>query len=269
MGGVSRIASGRDTLAAETAGSGPAVVFLHANICDRRMWRAQMDALGAACRVVAYDRRGFGETGAASEDHSAVADLMAVLDAAVGPAPAVLVGCSQGANIALGAALMHPSRVSGLVLISPTASGAPTAVYTPELRKLVEQQQQAQAAGDLQRLNEIKARLFLDGPLAPEGRAAQALRRLFLDMNAIALRAAGGGANRDDWPVFHRLSEIRVPSTVVWGKLDFPHIQERARAIARLLPDAQGRELQHAAHLAGLEQPAAVTGAIMELLGRC
>jgi pimeloyl-ACP methyl ester carboxylesterase len=68
------IASGRAELATEVAGSGTAVVFLHANVCDRRMWRAQVDGIGATHKAVAYDRRGFGETRAEPEDFSALRD---------------------------------------------------------------------------------------------------------------------------------------------------------------------------------------------------
>ncbi len=263
------IASGAAALAAEIVGSGPLVVFLHANVCDRRMWRAQLDALGANCRAVAYDRRGFGESSRATGDHSAVADLIAVLDAVAGKSPAILVGCSQGANIALGAALMHSSRVCGLALISPTVAGAPAAAYPPDLLEMVAQQGRAEAAGDLDRLNDIKAHLFLDGPLAPEGRVQGATRRLFLDMNGIALRSTPGSVNRDDWPIYGRLGEIAVPSQVMWGALDFPHIQERGLAVARKLPDARGSELPDAAHLPNLDRPEAVTRLIADLVGRC
>jgi len=269
MNSSPKVVSGAATLAAEIVGSGPAVVFLHANVCDRRMWRTQLDAVGVNCRAIAYDRRGFGETTSGAEDYSAVADLIAVLDATVGASPAILVGCSQGANIALGASLMHPSRVRGLVLISPTVAGAPEAIYSPDLAEMVAQQKQAEAARDLDRLNEIKARLFLDGPLAPEGRVAGDTRRLFLEMNAIALSAAPGGVNRDNWSIFGRLAEIVAPSLVIWGTLDFPHIQERGRAVAAMLPDAHARELPDTAHLPSLEQPQAVTGLILDQVGRC
>lgn len=45
------------------------------------MWHAQLDGIGADNRAIAYDRRGFGETRAEKESFSAVADLMAVIDA--------------------------------------------------------------------------------------------------------------------------------------------------------------------------------------------
>ncbi|MGV8294981.1 alpha/beta fold hydrolase, partial [Pseudomonas aeruginosa] len=87
--------------------------------------------------------------------------LIAVLDAAAGDASAVLVGCSQGARVALDAALMHPARVRGLVLISPTVAGAPEAVLAPAMQALMQSLKAAEAAGDIDRVNALKARLFL------------------------------------------------------------------------------------------------------------
>lgn len=264
-----QVACGAAMIATETAGSGMPVVFLHANICDRRMWRAQLEASGPDYRAIAYDRRGFGETRAEPQDHSAVADLIAVIDATVGSTPVILAGCSQGANIALNATLMHPARVCGLMLISPTVNGAPAPVYSPEILEQVARQRQAEAAADRDRINEIKAELFLDGPLADPGRVTGDTRRLFLEMNAIALAAAPIGANRDDIEAFARLRMIDVPASVIWGELDFPHIQERAHKVSRLLPNAQGHALEGVAHLAGLEQPDEVTALIKDLVKRC
>ncbi|MFD4840821.1 alpha/beta fold hydrolase [Achromobacter sp. NPDC058515] len=269
MNAALNVVSGAAVLATEMAGSGAPVVFLHANICDRRMWHAQMQSSATDYQAISYDRRGFGETRAAAENHSAVADLIAVMDATAGAAPAILVGCSQGANIALNAALKHPARVRGLVLISPTVNGAPQAVYTPELREMLARQQQAEASKDLDQLNGIKARLFLDGALAPEGRVTGHVRRLFLEMNAIALAASPAGTPCDDGRAFDRLGEISVPSLVISGKLDFPHIQERARLVANLLPVSQAHTLPDVAHLPGLEQPDIVTGLIKHFVKRC
>jgi pimeloyl-ACP methyl ester carboxylesterase len=121
------ITSGKATLSAEAVGGGDPVIFLHAGVADSRMWRAQMQVVGATHRAISYDRRGFGATRAQREDYSAVADLEAVADALGGGAPAILVGCSQGGRVAIDAALAHPSRARGLVLIAPAVSGAPDA----------------------------------------------------------------------------------------------------------------------------------------------
>ena len=92
-------------LAGESAGTGSPVVFLHAGVADRRMWRTEMDRLKKTHRVIAYDRRGFGETESAPLPFSHVDDLEAVLDQ-LGCETATLVGCSQGGRISIDLALV-------------------------------------------------------------------------------------------------------------------------------------------------------------------
>lgn len=264
-----RITSGRATLAVDVVGSGDPVIFLHAGVCDSRMWRAQLDGVGANNKAIAYDRRGFGETRAEAEDFSAVADLMTVIDAVANGAPAILVGCSQGGRIALDAALRHPSHVRALVLIAPSVAGAPEAIYPPEIKGLLAQLKEAEEAGDLDRVNAIEARLWLDGPLAPEARIMGQARQLFLDMNAIPLRSPPTGSNLDVAPAFHQLSEISAPSIVIWGDLDFPHIQERSRHVATVMASGSSHELTGAAHLPSLERPADITALLTEFINHC
>lgn len=254
-----RVASGRATLATYVAGSGSPVVFLHSNVCDSRMRTAQLDAVSASHKAITYDRRGFGETTAEREDHSALADLMAVLDATANGEPAILVSCLLSARIALGAALRHPSRVRALFLIAPNVTGAPDPTYSPEIERLMAQSKEAEAARDLNRVNAMKARLWLDGPLAPEGRVAGPVRDLFLDMNGIALRSPPVGSDVDVPPIYHRLSKVVAPSFVAWGDLDFPYVQERCRHVAATVPNGSGREMKGIAHLPSLDQPEEVT----------
>ena len=97
-------------------GEGTPVVLLHAGVADRRVWQDVVPRLSAP--VIAYDRRGFGETPPSPEPFTHLDDLLAVLDATV-DGPAWLVGNSMGGALALDAAVSAPERIAGLVLIAP------------------------------------------------------------------------------------------------------------------------------------------------------
>lgn len=147
--------------------------------------------------------------------------------------------------------------------------GAPEAIHPPEIEAMLARQKEAETAGDLDRVNAIKARLWLDGPLAPAGRVGGQARRLFFDMNAVAPRSPPTGSDFDVAPAYRRLGEIPVPSLVIWGDLDFPHIQERCRHVAAKMPNGSGHELAGVAHLPSLERPAEVTALLAGSLDRC
>lgn len=110
------VASGSATLMTEAAGQGPAVVCLHAGIADRRSWYPVGPYLVDDHHLVAFDRRGFGDTVYEPETHDDVDDLVAVMDT-LDLSSAVLVGNSQGGRVAIDTALRHPERVTGLVLL--------------------------------------------------------------------------------------------------------------------------------------------------------
>jgi len=260
------VRSGAARLAYEAHGTGPPVIFLHAGVADRRMWQDQLTAIGATHRVIAYDRRGFGETRYSVEDHSHVADLLAVMDALTDSAPAVLVGCSQGGSIALDAALAHPDRVRALVLIAPAVSGAPAPDYPPDIQAHVDAVETAEEVGDLDRVNAREAHLWLDGPRSAPGRVGGAARELFLDMNGTALTADPVGAAHEPPSAYDRLGEIRVPILVLWGDLDFPHIAARCEHLAREIPDAGAEVMPGTAHLPSLERPAELSARLATFL---
>jgi pimeloyl-ACP methyl ester carboxylesterase len=261
---------GTAQIAAEWAGAGQPVVFLHAGVADRRMWGHQLAALASSYHVIAFDRRGFGDTPAVEDSYSHTDDLFAVLDHLVERGRlAVLVGCSQGGRIAIDAALASPERFAGLILIAPSVSGAPSATPHEAVRHLIDAIDLAETSGDLDQVNQLEAALWLDGPLAEPGRVKEPARDLFLAMNGIALTAPAIGRVLEPTSAWDRLDRIAAPVRILCGDLDVAHIQARCRQLVAALPDAQLEILSGTAHLPSVEQPELVTARLLDLLADC
>jgi pimeloyl-ACP methyl ester carboxylesterase len=246
---------------------GPTVVFLHAGVCDRRSWYGVCDALAGVADLVAYDRRGFGETVADTEPFFHLDDLLAIVGW-LGNGAVWLVGNSMGGGLALDAAIAHPAAVAGLVLIAPAISGLPwgEVELDPDTVRLEAAIETARAAGDTESVNRLETHLWLDGPATAEGRVGGAIRQLALEMNALALASGlpedAGASGVDAW---NRLDAIRVPVTVTWGGLDL-FMVEITRMLFGRLPDAARHEFAGMAHLPPLEDPAAVADVIRAAL---
>jgi pimeloyl-ACP methyl ester carboxylesterase len=78
--------------------------------------------------VVAYDARGHGESdpappGAGYGYPELRGDLATVIEEQAGGGPVLLAGHSMGAHAAVGFALAHPDRVTGLVVVGPAYDG--------------------------------------------------------------------------------------------------------------------------------------------------
>jgi pimeloyl-ACP methyl ester carboxylesterase len=247
-------------------GGTPLVVLLHEGVADRRGWYQVAGRLAPQVTVVAYDRRGYGESPASTAPFTHVGDLLAVLDQERA-GPAWLVGASAGGGLALDTALLAPDRVAGLVLLGTAVSGAPEPELDPDTQRFEPWLEAASAAGDQAELNRLETWLWLDGPAQPEGRVGGAARALALDMNAIILR---GGAREDegdsDVDAWHHLAEVTVPVTVACGGFDVPFILSRSRELAELLPRGRYRELPGMAHQPYLEDPGQVADLLRDAL---
>jgi 3-oxoadipate enol-lactonase len=95
----------------------PWVVFSNSLATTVAMWDEQAAALKGKYRVMRYDQRGHGATDAPAGRYAfdtLVADAAALMDA-VGISRAHFAGLSMGGATALGLALAHPDKVSGIV----------------------------------------------------------------------------------------------------------------------------------------------------------
>jgi pimeloyl-ACP methyl ester carboxylesterase len=247
-------------------GGGQLVVLLHEGVSDRRGWRQVAGLLAPQATVVAYDRRGYGESAVSTAPFTHVDDVLAVL-VREHAGRAWLAGASAGGGLALDTALLAPDRVAGLVLFGTAVSAAPEPELDPDTQRFDALLDAAVAAGDLEEVNRLETWLWLDGPSQPEGRVSGEARALALDMNAIILRNGDredeGGSGVGAWP---RLDEVQVPVTVACGDLDVPFLVTRSRELAARLPRARYRELPGMAHQPYLEDPGQVAGLLLDAL---
>jgi len=110
----------------DTGGTGEPIVLMHAITGTSESWAAQSDAFSrAGYRVIAFDRRGWGQSqtdaatgpqpGTAADDLHALADYLSL-------GRFHLVGVAGGGFVSLDYAAAHPERLSSLVIAASTGS---------------------------------------------------------------------------------------------------------------------------------------------------
>jgi 3-oxoadipate enol-lactonase len=255
----------------EVVGAGPAVVLIHSNVADSRLWDAQVEALAASHLVVTYDRPGFGRTPLEPGPFSQVADLRGLLDR-LELERVSLVGCSGGGNVALDFALTYPERVDRLVLV---ASGLPGWDWSDEMNAADEEETRLFDAGDDAGAAEAQARIWADGRRQPEevdpavrDYTRQAVLRSYAHYRAAAERGEPGPGERIDPPASERLGDVRAPTLVVVGDADIEDMHGIADRLAAGIPDARKEVVAGAAHMLPMERPDEFNRLLLEFLAR-
>lgn len=260
------------TLAYDVAGppDAPAVLFVHAGVATRSMWDPQFDALAADHRVVRYDTRGYGESPGEAVAYSEVDDLLRVLDAAEVERAAV-VGASRGGQFALDAALAHPDRVCGLVLVGSNPSGMSDEriVYTENERELERAMDAAEAAEDVDALVRIEVQLWDLGPERDSDEVDPAFLERAIELNVGAAHwDFAGTATPPEHPAVDRLGEVAVPTLVVIGDHDVTDAKVAAHLLLERVPGAEEERFADSAHLPSVEHPDRFTAALRGWLSR-
>ena len=239
----------------EIDGKGPALTLIHAGVAHLRMWDAQVAAFGDRYTVVRYDERGFGRTVTEDVPYSNYGDLRRLLDH-LGIERTHLVGNSRGGMIALDFALEFPGRVRSLVLVGSGMGGFDaddprlTDVW-PEIERLYEQKDYAAVA-------ELETQIWTDGPGQPPTRVDPELSRRMVKWNLENYLAEQDApqVQRLDPVAAERLSEIDIPTLVIWGRLDEACANAAGEKLAREISGAQSHVFDDVAHMVSLEKPA-------------
>ena len=215
----------------EERGEGSPLLVIHAMGSDARAWEPGLGELAAAgARAIAYDRRGYGSSGApqpyaATTVQEQAQDATALLEA-LGAAPALLVGDGFGALIALELLVRRPELAVAAVLCDLPLYAyvrAATEILAAERFEL----EQALRAGGPEAA--VGAWLGDRVDQAARERAAGSHVGFFADYSGLA-----------SWsPSRRELRAIAQPVAVLTGAASPLHTVAAADAAAELLPAAR------------------------------
>jgi 3-oxoadipate enol-lactonase len=234
----------------EIEGDGPVVTFSHSLACNLGMWDEQVRALKGRYRVLRFDTRGHGQSGAPAGAYTLEQlsdDLKALLDG-LGITATHFVGLSMGGMIGQVFALKHPAMVQSLVLCDTTsrypAAAAP--IWEDRIKAVGAKGMEPMVAPTLER--------WFTAPF-------RARRRDLMELVGAMIRstpAPGYVGCCHAIPkinVTERLRDVRCPALVIVGEEDPGTPVEMARDIHAALPAAELAILSRASHLSNLEQP--------------
>jgi 3-oxoadipate enol-lactonase len=258
-------------LAIHDFGAGPAIVLLHAAIVDAWAWEPLTPLLmDAGYRVVAFDRRGFGDSVTEDVSYSNRADVMAVMDA-LSIGRACLVGNSLGGMIALDTAIEYAERVVALVIMGAGVAGWEVEP-TPEEAALFEEMERLEESGEPDAVADFLVRTWVDGPGQPPDRVPDEIREL---VRETALRITRderdpehhfGQPIRLAPPAAQQLERLTMPVLAMAGALDVSDVAACARLLEEHVPTARASIMPDAAHMIELEAPEQLAQVILDLL---
>jgi pimeloyl-ACP methyl ester carboxylesterase len=251
--------NGQQLFYRDTGGDGPPIALSHGLFMDQTMFDPQIETFSDRYRCIAWDERGHGQTGDATEPFTywdSANDLAALLRS-LGIERAVLAGMSQGGYLSLRATLAHPDLVQGLILID-TQAATENPDLMPYYEQLVErwltQGMDDELAATIEAI--IIGQDYVDAErwksswkqLHPQN-----IQQLFTTLAA-----------RDD--LTDRLGQIRVPALIIHGDHDSAITVDRAQALADGLSDAQLVLIEGAGHASSLTHPDLVNPHIARFL---
>jgi DNA-binding SARP family transcriptional activator/pimeloyl-ACP methyl ester carboxylesterase len=267
--------NGDVSLAYQVFGEGPAELVLTTGwvlpmelFWDDLRFAAFLDRLGAAARVLIWDKRGTGLSERVSQaslptNEDRVEDLLAVMDAAGFERP-VMAGLSEGTHVALLLAAAHPERVRALALYGGWARTLraidhPAGDDEGEYRELIETVRDHW--GDAAQLLRLWAPAS-QHDISLRAWWARALRLGATPTTAVLWLEMLGLVDLRDL-----LPSIRVPTVVVHRRGDVIVPVGNGRHLAAAIPGARYIELPGEDHLWWLGDRDAIIDPILELVG--
>jgi pimeloyl-ACP methyl ester carboxylesterase len=254
----------------ESAGSGPAIVFVHELAGTLHSFAPQVAAMKGRFRCIAYNARGYppSDVPPSVESYSqdiAAEDIAAVLDAE-GSAEAHVMGVSMGSAAALQFALRHPERARSVILCSiGSGSDLGTAAYAVETEARAQAVEQAGMAETARNFGNSPTRIRLKT-------RNPALYESFLGavgaLSVLGITNTMRGVQKRRPPLYAheaRVKAMTVPALVIVGADDEPCLKP-SRFLKEHLPGARLEVMAETGHGLNLEDPERVNAMVVRFI---
>ena len=239
----------------EETGNGVPILLIPPAGSTASTWGAAADELARVGRVIAYDRRGYARSGGepphAMSTHTF--DAAALLEHLDVP-PAVVVGTSAGAGIAIDLAVRRPDLVRAVVAHEfpwrslrhlPSASQV---AAVAKIASFVVRGRHADAAEVLLRA----AYAYRDGGTAWDA-FPEEWRRVGRDNARVTLADFLNSIR--NYPTAAELATVRVPVVCSYGALSPDFMPRLVRSLASAIPGARAHRIEGSAHAAPFDAP--------------
>ncbi len=223
-----------------TGGQGDPLIVIHGGSNGARAWMENMEELSERYTVYVPDLPGFGHSQPIDGDYyiPELAEFVDKFSHELGLKSFHLMGHSLGGGIALSYALKFPHKLKKLVLVSSMCLGREIALWVRFLASC--RLYRAIGAVAMAVLKVVK--WVADLILAPV--------KFVIPLNKFRISLGGKVTTlKEQTTVFaSQLSEIMVPTLVVWGAKDPIVPVKHAYAAAELIPDCQVKVFEDSGH---------------------
>lgn len=240
----------------------PPLVLLNSIGTTSEMWTPLLTPLAEQFRVVRIDHRGHGaspaaEPGSPCRIEDLGRDVLAVLDR-LGLDSVFLAGLSIGAMTSMWLAAHHPARVRRLALLC-------TSAHLPPEQGWLDRAATVRAEGMAAIADAAVDRWITPGLASRDAELVATLRAMLTSVDAESYaQCCEAIASMDLRP---ELPRIAAPTLVLGGVEDRATPQPHSAVIAAGIVGARLDTLSPAAHLATVEQPAAIARALLAHFG--
>ena len=247
----------------EIEGSGPWLTMSHSLACNLHMWDPQMPVLTGRFKVLRFDTRGHGLSGAPAGEYTLeqlAEDVKGLLDA-LKIRQTHWAGLSMGGMIGQAFALKYPGVFQSMVLADTTSRRPPDAqkMWGDRVRT-------AQEKGMGALVESTLARWFTEPYRATHKDVMQRIGNDIRNTPVAGFIGCCHAISKVDY--LDRLGEIKCPALIMVGEHDHGTPPEAARVIQQNLPGSELKIIPSAAHISNVEQAQIFNDAMLGFLGR-